>query len=131
MADVGVGKEGAMVADHGLHTATGGAGVHGHALADQAVAADRERRGLALVLQILGRMADGGKWIKAGARADAGAAGHHHVAHQLDPRRQLDVGSDHAQGTDLDILGKLGARLDDRRRVHLRAWHHPDPKSWR
>ena len=48
------------------------------------------------------------------------------------PVAELDVAADHAEGTDLDVLGKLGARLDDGGRMHLSMfWHHPDPESWR
>ena len=68
VADVRVGEERAAVADHGRHAAALGAGVHGHALADQAVAADRQRRRLALVLEVLRLMADRGERKDARAR---------------------------------------------------------------
>ena len=75
-----VGQEGAAVADDGGHAAALGAGVHGHAFADQAVAADRQRGGLALVFQVLRLMADRGEGKDARARTDGGAADYHRMA---------------------------------------------------
>ena len=48
----------------------------------------RERGGLALVLEVLRLVPDRGEREDARARADAGAPGHHHVAHQLDALAQ-------------------------------------------
>ena len=53
MRDMRADHEQAIVADPGDHAAALGAGVHRHVLADRVVAADLERRRLALVFQIL------------------------------------------------------------------------------
>ena len=131
VADVAVGEEGAAVADDGRHAAALGARVHGHAFADQAVAADLQRRGLAFVLEVLRLVADRGEREDARPGADGRAAGDDGVAHQLDLVSQHDVLADVAEGTDAHTVAEPGSRLDDRGGMDLTSWHHPDPGSWR
>ena len=61
----------------------GGAGIHRDAFADDAIGADRQRRGLAGIFQVLRRMADRGEGIDPRARADRRAAGDDDMALQF------------------------------------------------
>ena len=92
-----------------------------------------ERRGLALVLQVLRLVADRGEREDARARADRGAAGDHDVADQLDAVAEHDVAADHAERADAHAVAEPRAR--PRRSPSawtLRLfWHRPDPRSWR
>ena len=93
------------------------------ALADHAVAADLERRGLALVFQVLRLVADRGEREDARPGADGRAAGDDHMAQQLDAVAERDLAADHAEGADAHALAEPGAILDDggRRGRHILA----------
>ncbi len=129
VADVRVGEKGAAVADGGRHAAAFGARIEGHALADHAVAADGQRRRLAVIFEILRLVADGRERKDARARADGGAAGDDDVAEQLDAVAERHVGADDAVGADLDPRAELGTRLDDCRRVRGHLTHACLPQT--
>ena len=107
-----------------LHAPAGGAGVHGHPLADQAVGADRERRLLAAIFQILRLVADGGEGKNAGARADPGASRQHDMRFQLRAVAEFDMRADVAERADLDVGAELRPVLDDGGRMngHVTPW---------
>ena len=96
-----------------------------------AVGADRQRRRLALVLEVLRLMADRGERKDARARADRGAAGDDDVADQLDALAELDLGADHAERARSHAGAELGAVLDDRRRVNFDVSHSCSQMPWR
>src|SRR5690606_31216396 len=83
VADMRVGKKCAVVPDDRFEAPTRCPRVHRDALADEAVRADRQLRWLALVLQVLGLMADRGEGKDARVRADRRMAGHDDMADQL------------------------------------------------
>ena len=121
VADMGVGQEGAAVADHGLHAAARGAGIHGDAFADQAVAADRERRGLALVLEVLrldGRSRRTGKCGCARRCVVRPATTTWLISST--PSASTTSAADHAEGTDRARPRRAGRRL---RRSRSRGPH--------
>src|SRR5690348_1128820 len=120
VSDVGADHEGAIVADARHHPATRGAGIDRHVLAEDVVAADLEPRFFALVLEILWNMADRREREDARAIADRGAAGDGDVRDQLDALAELDLGADQAERPNDRSGSKLGARLDDGRRMDLR-----------
>ena len=109
--DVGVGEEGAAIADGRHHATAFGAGIHGHAFADLAVGPDRQRRRLALVFQILRLMADRGKREDPRARPDRRRAGNDGMTDEFDTITQRDAAADTAEGADLDTCPELCSRL--------------------
>ena len=70
VAHMGIGQEGAAVADDRAQAAALGAGIHGHAFADHAIGADLEGRRLALIFQVLRDVADRGEGEDARPGAD-------------------------------------------------------------
>src|SRR5579862_6207530 len=75
MADMAVRHEEAPIADLGDVAAGLGAEAHGYALANVAIGADHEPRGLAAVARRLRHRAQRGERMDHGARPDGGAAG--------------------------------------------------------
>ena len=68
--DMRVGEKDAARSDDRSRAAAGGAGIHRHAFADQAVVADRQTHRLAAIFEVLRLMADRGEGKDARARAD-------------------------------------------------------------
>ena len=120
VTDVAVGKEGAVVTDRRRHPAALGAGVHGHAFADQALFSDRQRGRLALELQILRLMADGGEGEDLRARADCCPPCHRHVADEFDAVAQLHIRSYRAERTDFHVRSQARFGRDDGGGVNFR-----------
>ena len=117
VGDVAVGEQHAAVADDRLAAAALGAGVDRHALADQAIGADPQPRRLALVFEVLRRVADRGEREDAGAGADVGVAGDDDMREQLDAVAERDLRPDMAERPDLDALAETRAGLDDGARM--------------
>ena len=70
VADMHADHQQAMIADARLHAAAFGPGTDGDVLANGAIGADRERRRLAMVFEILRLEADRGEGKDARARPD-------------------------------------------------------------
>src|SRR5262249_9367250 len=79
MSDMAARHEEASIANDCLATSGHGAKMEGYAFADDVVRADDKAGVLALVLQVLGRMAKGRIGIDDRARSDAGVSGDRHV----------------------------------------------------
>jgi hypothetical protein len=109
-----VGQERAVVADCGGHAAAFGARIDRDALADHAIRADRQRGRLALVLEILGFMADRGERENPRARADPCMPSHGHVAEQLHAVTQDDMLAHRAKRTNGDTGPDHRTRVYDR-----------------
>ena len=113
MRHMRVGEEGAFVADDCLQAAGLGAGVHGDALADQAVVADGEDGTLTVIFEILRLVADGGEGEDAAARANRRAPGDDSVRDQFDALAQSNLRADMAKRPDAHAGGQLRAVLDN------------------
>ena len=85
MGDMHADHEQPVVADPRDHAAPGGAGIHGDVLADRVVGADDKLRGFALILEVLGDLADRGERENLGAGPDGGAAVDHRVGGDAHP----------------------------------------------
>src|SRR5690606_22270099 len=113
----------------------GGARIHRDALADEAVRADRQLRGLALVLQVLGLVADRGKGKDARARSNRCMAGHDDMADQLAAITKRHLRPDEAVRADLHAGSEPGSGFDDGRGMDLSVSHSgsqlPESRAYR
>ena len=73
---------------------------------------DHEFGGLALVAQMLGRAAEHAEGVHHAVLAKRGHALDHHVRGELHPRAQRHARPDHAEGSDLHVVGQLGPGVD-------------------
>src|SRR6266851_3493008 len=113
MTDVAVGHVEPAFADLG-------ADVHGHALADVALAADDEPRRPAAVTDRLRRRAERGEGVDRRSSTQGGMAGDVDVRQQPASRSDRDVRADDAIGPDVDVFGDLRGALDASRWVNAR-----------
>ena len=122
MGHVDPGHEEAMIAHPGLAAAFDGTGIHGGMRADDRVAADRQRRRLALVAEMLGRLSQRREGMDAATGADACPPGDRHVAGDRHAVAELHLRPDGGIGADGYPRAEPRARLDDRRRMDVS--HH-------
>src|SRR5690606_18890486 len=99
MPDMGIGQEGAAVANDGLHATAFRTWIDGHTFTDQAVGADCKRRGFPPELEILRLMPDGGKRKDARARPDRRTPCHHHMTDQFAAIAENSIAADNAVRT--------------------------------
>jgi hypothetical protein len=107
---VAVGHDEAVVADPRVASLTGGA-VDGDVLAEDVVIADLEIGWFARVFPILRVSSQHSALGDHIVAAEGSVAADGDVAFQLGARTQDSAFVDHAEGTDDDVLGKLGARV--------------------
>ena len=100
VADMRVGQKCAAVTDRRHHAAALGARVEGDAFAYDAVGANRQRRWLTRVLQILRLVAERGERKYARAGADCRAACDRHMAQQLAVLAKAHMATDRAMRPD-------------------------------
>ena len=113
MADMGPGHQKAIVTDGGFHTATFGARIKGCALADFGAFANDQAAVFALEFQVLRGMTNRGKGINFALIAKGGVTCDRDVAVQFDTITQDNIRTDHAIGSDFDILTNLRAIFDN------------------
>jgi len=89
-----------------------GAGIDGDMLADGRLRADCQRARLAVILHVLGRLADRGEGIDPAIRPQHRTARDHGVRVDDDAVAELHIGSDQAKGTDLYSRPKFCAWID-------------------
>ena len=123
VAYVRIGEERAVVANRGGHAAALGPRVHCHAFADHAVGADRQRRWLTAVLEVLRLVSDGRERPNFGPRANRRPPGDTDVANQLHALAKLDIGTNDAERPNFDAGAELRPGLDDRGRVDMVLSH--------
>src|SRR3984957_4094313 len=111
----------AIVADARNHAAAGGAGIDRHVLADRVVAADFERRRLAVIFQILRLVPDRSEWENPRPLADCRPPLNYDMRFEADAERQHNMFSDDAIGSDDDVVRQACARRDDRGGMDI--WH--------
>ena len=119
MRDVGIGQEEAAIPDDRRSRAVHGARIHRHAFADDAILADHEGGRLALVAQVLRRVADRREGKDPGPGTHDGVAIDHGVAHELAAVAELDIRPNHAIRADPDIVPYPRLRIDDGGRMDV------------
>jgi hypothetical protein len=115
--DVDVVHDPVVIADSRHAGVLDGADVDRAELADRVAIADLERRVLAAVLLVLRHAADRVELRNPVVAADRRLALDHAMRPDDAAGADPDLGADDAVGADLDVVGELGAGLDDRRRM--------------
>ena len=113
MPDMRVGQKCAARADERFRPAAGGARIHRHAFANEAVFADGQAIWLAAVFEVLRRMPDRGEGENDGARADRRVAGQAHVGDQSRAVAERRLRPDMAERPNLHVRPEPRAVLDD------------------
>ena len=120
MGDMHIGHERAFAADTGDATAADRAATKGAALANDIAIADLKASGLACVLKVLWRLADGTELEYLVIGTDACRAIDHHVRADPGAVADLHIRSDDGECADLHALTNFRAWIDDGLRVdHL------------
>ncbi len=115
MSDVRSGKKDAARPDT---RALAHACIDGHAFANDAIVADRQRALRERSLDILRRQSHGGEGENPGARADARAAADDDMGEESRAVADLDAGADMAKGADGDVGAEPRAVFDDTGRMN-------------
>ena len=120
VSDVAVNHEQVIASDTGDLAADFGAGVDGACLADLVAVADFQAHGAAAVFFVLRIGPDDAVGIKDVLLPNGGVADEHDMAEQPVARPQRDVRADHAERTDLDVIGDDGLWIDLRQGRNFR-----------